>query len=239
MYYVFIPRKSGEKKSVSGGLFMLRVSKKARRRLLLFCVLALCFHHTINAQSGRRRGDKIKTSAEQAETVPPKPAETKTETTEVRPSVKISSLTVVGEVQYKALFYKSNDLENSLKEFINFTKLVSKNVPEMKRGDKKMNYTQAKEQAKKEPDAFTLWIGFAAKDDAYGNMYIDLLHYAILKPQTGEVLTRGQFKPGETELGKITTVKVPTVRRRTISLVEMKNSVRELSAILLRGGWFG
>jgi len=217
---------------------MLRVSKKACRRLLFFCVLALCFHHSINAQSGRRR-DKNKVSAEQT-TIEPKPAETKNETPEEKPSVKISSLTVVGEVQYKALFYKSNELENSLKEFISFTNLVSKNVPAMTRGDKKMNYSEAKEQAKKETGSFVLWIGFAAKDDAYGNMYIDLLQYAILKPQTGEVLTRGQFKPGETELGKtVTVVKIPTVRRRTISFIEMKNSVRELSAILLRGGWFG
>lgn len=218
---------------------MLRVSKKARRRLLFFCVLALCFHQTINAQSGRRR-DKNKVSAEQSETVQSKTAETKKETPEEKPSEKIASLTVVGEVQYKALFYKSNELENSLKEFISFTNLVSKNAPAMTRGDKKMNYSEAKEQAKKETESFVLWIGFAAKDDAYGNMYIDLLQYAILKPNTGEVLTRGQFKPGETELGKTVTVaKIPTVRRRTISFIEMKASVRELSAILLRGGWFG
>jgi hypothetical protein len=227
------------KKSVSEGRFMLRVSKKVRRRILFFCVLALCFHHTINAQSGRRSG-KTKVSAEQTTPVKPQSAETKSETPEAKPPVKISSLVVFGEVQYKALFYKSNDLENSLKEFISFTKLVSKNVPAMTRVDKKMNYSEAKEQAKKETDAFTLWIGFAAKDDAYGNMYIDLLQYAILKPQTGEILTRGQFKPGETELGKTSTVaKIPTVRRRTISFIEMKNSVRELAAILLRGGWFG
>jgi hypothetical protein len=218
---------------------MLIVSKKVRRRLLFFCLLALCFHQEINAQSGRRR-DKTKVSTEQTAPAQPKPAETKNETPEDKPSVKISSLKVVGEVQYKALFYKSNDLENSLKEFISFTKLVSKNVPAMTRGDKKMNYTEAKQQAKNETESFTLWIGFAAKDDAYGNMYIDLLQYAILKPQTGEILTRGQFKPGETELGKTGTVaKIPTVRRRTISFIEMKNSVRELSAILLRGGWFG
>lgn len=218
---------------------MLRVSKKACCRLLFFCALALCFYQTINAQSGRSRRDKTKTSSEQTLPVEPKPAETKNETPEDKPSVKISLLKLVGEVQYKALFYKSNDLENSLKEFISFTKLVSKNVPAMTRGDKKMSYTEAKEQAKKETDTFVLWIGFAAKNDAYGNMYIDFLQYAILKPQTGEVLTRGQFKPGATELGKITTVKVPTVRRRTISYIEMKAAVRELSVLLLRGGWFG
>ena len=99
-----------------------------------------------------------------------------------------------------------------------------------------MTYPEAKEQAKKETDKFILWFGFAAKDDGYGNMYIDFIQYAVIKPKTAKVLTRGQVKPGQIQYpGGVT--QIPTVRRRMSSLSEMKDGARQIAAILLRGGW--
>lgn len=215
---------------------MLRFFRKMRRNFLIFCVfVCFCFCQTTPAQSGRRP-DKNKPATEQ-KNVESKRAETSSEKRDEKTPVRILSLKLVGEVQHNFAYYKSNDLENALKEFIFFTKLITKNAPAMTRGDKKLNYTEAKEQAKKETDAFVLWIGFSAKNDNYGNMYIDVIQYAVLKPQSGEVLTRGQFKPGESELGKPDVVVNLPTGRRPIALLEMKNGARELAVLLVRGGW--
>ena len=215
---------------------MSRFSTKMCRIFWVFCVLTIfCFYQTTAAQSGRRP-KKETTSTQQTVPVESKPAETEDETQEDKIPVRISSLTVVGEVQHNFAYYKSNDLDIALKEFIRFLKFSSKSVPELMK-DGKMNYAEAQERAKKETETFILWIGFAAKDDGSGNMYIDSIQYAVLKPKTAKVLTRGQFKPNQNQTLSTGGSQIPTVRRRTSALLEMKSGVREIAAILLRGGW--
>ena len=145
---------------------------------------------------------------------------------------------VVGEIQQNSTFYKSNYVEGALKEFISFTKLVSKTAPEMTRGEKKMSYSQAKERAKTETGKYVLWIGFMAKDDGWGNLYIEVAQYALFKPQSGKVLTRSQVRPGqESIVGGVKQIRVDRRRTSAGEYSEMKDAARQISAILLRGGW--
>lgn len=213
---------------------MSRCSKKTCRIFWLFCVLTIfCFYQTTAAQSGRRPKNNP-SSVEQIAPSASKQTDTETKSEE---SDAISSLTVVGEVQHNFNYYKSNNLDIALKEFIRFLKFSSKSVPQLTKGGK-MNYSEAKKQAEKETDVFILWLGFSAKDDGYGNMYIDAVQYAVIKPKTAKVLTRGQVEPGQNRIGNPGGVlQVPTVRRRTSALSEMKNGARQIASILVRGGW--
>ena len=232
---------------------MLKVSKVTRRALLFFCLMAIfCFSpETVNAQSGRRNGQKTK-PAEQTkpteQTMPTEqitPADPETvltledDETEDKTPVQIKSLKIVGEVQHDARFYRSNEMDNAIKEFIRTLKLYSKPAPVMTRGGK-ATYAEAKELAKKESDTFILWIGFMAKTDGYGNMYIDVVQYAVIKPQTGKILTRAEIRPAQTQMispGVI--LPAPNVRRTSPVRMrqEMNDIVRKIAAILARAGW--
>lgn len=69
-------------------------------------------------------------------------------------------------------------------------------------------------------------------------MYIDSVQYAVIKPKTAKVLTRGQIEPGQNQIGNPGGVlQIPTNRRRTSALSEMKNGARQIASILLHGGW--
>ncbi|HMS38670.1 MAG TPA: hypothetical protein PKE69_00350, partial [Pyrinomonadaceae bacterium] len=152
---------------------MSSFSEKTRRFCWFFCVLTIfCFYQTTFAQSGRKP---------QTNSVPVEQNTESKKTEETDAPVKISSLKIVGEVQHNFTYYKSNDLDIALKEFISFSKFISKTVPQMTKGGK-MTYTEAKEQAEKETETFTLWLGFSAKDDGYGNMYIEAVQYALITP---------------------------------------------------------
>jgi len=225
---------------------MLRFSNNTRYCCLVFCVLAIfCFCQAAPAQSRRvpqknaPATDKNAPSTEQtAPVVESKSAETKDEIQADPTPVRISSLLLVGEVQHDFTYYKSNDIDNAMKEFIRFLELISKSTPQMTRGSGKMSYTQAKEQAQKETGNYVLWMGFAAKDDGYGNMYIDFVQYAVIAPKTGKVLTRSQVKPGQNSVvGGV--MQIPAGRRRTSGSAysEMKDCARQIAAILSRGGW--
>lgn len=226
--------------------FMLRFSTKTHHVLLFLSVLAiLCFYQPTLAQA--RRQKKPATPAPTEQTAP---AETKSAPVETKPAaaidddekpsvpVRIGSLMVVGEMQHNFTFYKSNDVENALKEFTSFLKFISKTAPLMTRGSDKMSYTEAKAQAKKETDKYVLWMGFAAKDDGYGGVYIDFAQYAVIEPQTGKVLTRSQVKPGQNSIvGGVKQVRVDRRRISAGAYSEMKDCARQIAAILRGGGW--
>jgi hypothetical protein len=215
---------------------MLRISKNTR--FLFLCVLAIfCFYQTAAAQSGRRVNKNTASSA-QKPPVETKPAKTEAETQNAESPVRISSMVVVGEVQHNFTYYKSNEIDAALKECVRVLKSSFKSTSEITRGGGKITYAQAKEQAKKETETFVLWLGFLAKDDGSGNMYIESIQYAVLTPNSAKVLTRGEIQPkqyGVLSSGGV--LNIPNVRRRTDSLIQMKDGAREIAGILLRGGW--
>lgn len=204
---------------------------------MFLCVLAIfCFYQITAAQSGRRV-KKNDASTEQKPATESKPTETKNETQKNETPVVISSLTIVGEVQVESGYYRSNYIDAAFKECIRILK-SSKSLSEITKGSGKTSYTAAKELAEKETDTYILWIGFAAKDDAYGGMYIDSVQYAVLMPKTAKVLTRGQIEPkqvGVLDSGGV--LNIPDIRKNPSDLTQMKDAARQIAGILLRGGW--
>ena len=220
---------------------MSRFSKNTY--FLLFCILLIfCFYQTNAAQSGRRT-DKNTDSSRQTTPSDSKSTDTKKEIEKkIRDDetrVRISSMIVVGEVQHNFPYYKSNEIDAALKELVRMLKDSPKSLSEITRGSGKTTYKEAKEQAQKETETFVLWLGFLAKDDGYGNMYIASIQYAVLSPQTARVVTRGEIDPGE---NKVVTsggvLQIPTGRRTAATgIIQMRTGARQIAAILLRGGW--
>lgn len=218
---------------------MSRFSKNLHCRFLFFCVLAIvCFCQITAAQSGRRINKNTVSSEPKA---PPetKSTETENEARKNETPVRISSLIVVGEVQHNFTYYNSNEIDIALKELVRMLKSSPKSPSEITKGGGKIGYKEAKEQAKKETETFVLWLGFVAKDDGYGNMYIASLQYAVIMPQTAKILTRGEIDPGQNQV--VTSggvLQIPTGRRNSATaLLQMKQGARRIAGILLRGGW--
>jgi hypothetical protein len=222
---------------------MSRLSKHTY--FLFFCVLLIfCFSQTSAAQSGRRV-DKKDASPQPTPPVESKSAKTEKETTKEtdkeipmnETAMKISSLIVIGEVQHNFTYYKSNEIDAALKECVRVLQ-SSKSLTQVTKGGGKISYKQAKEQALEEAETYVLWLGFWAKDDGDGNVYIDSVQYAVLTPKTGKILTRGEIDPARA--GVVSTggvLNIPKIDRRTYALEQMKYSARQIAGILLRGGW--
>lgn len=217
---------------------MLRISGKTSRNVLISCALVIfCLNLTIAAQS-RRQTKENTAPTQQTVTVETKSAATDDKTQDDKKPLKILSLKVVGEFQQNLGYFKSNHLDNALKEFIRALKDDLKSTTEATKGGK-MSYTEAKEQAKKETGTFILWLGYAAKADQYGSPYVDYVQYAILKPETGEVVTRSQIEPLRNRLPNPGggTVRLPTVNRSWDLHKEMNKGSRDVAEILVRGDW--
>lgn len=226
----------GEKK------FMSKFSKSAN--FLFGCLLAIfCFYQATDAQSGRRSNktggsiNKNGGATQQAPPVETKPAETEKEAPMGETPRRIASMTVVGEVQHNFTYNKSNYIDVALKECIDALQ-TSKILTLMTRGSGKMTYAEAKETAEKESDTYILWLGFALQMTGSGNGYIESVQYALLSPQTGKVVTRGEIeaKPNQT-LATGGVINLPNGRQRTDELIQMKDGARQVAAILMRGGW--
>ena len=222
---------------------------KGNNYFFSLCALAcvLLISQTATAQSGRR------TTVTPAPT-PPTPViqsvvKGKTEPDdEPAPSNKpddvaaVTSIIVGGEVVHDYAYYKSNDLDRALKECVNRLR-DSRRVPEVTKGGK-ISFNEAKERAKKETDAYILWISFVAKDDGYGNMLIDFADYALLMPKSSRRLTYGRVKPDKRSVvstGGVLGLPTPRTNRGspTAAYHQMREIAWQIPDILLHGGWFG
>jgi hypothetical protein len=217
-------------------IFMLK--KETRRFLILFCLLAISGLSLTSYAQSRRQKRETPAPVEQT----PAPVEQKT-TQSVdadepdETPVQIKSLKIVGEIQHDAVLYGGTDFSNAIKEFIRALNSYSKNAPVMTRAGK-ATYKEAKELAKKESDTFVLWIGFMAKTGSSGNMYLETVQYAVIKPNTGKILTRAEIRPESTRMIRPGVIlPAPTVRRSGKLRDEMDDSVRRIAANLARAGW--
>jgi hypothetical protein len=219
---------------------MFGFSKNTRCRFLFVCVLLIFgFYQATDAQSGRRI--KKADSSEQKAQAETKPAQTEKDVRKNTPNVaRISSLLVVGEIQHSFAFFKSNEIDAALKEFVRFLKDYSKSQTEVTRGGGKVSYKEAKELAEKQNGggAHVLWLGFDTKDDGYGNLYIAAVQYAVLTPETARIVTRGEIDPKENKIAtSVGVLQIPNGKGSASALLQMKQGVREIAAILMRGGW--
>jgi hypothetical protein len=205
---------------------------------LFFLVAALfCFYQSVEAQSGRRI-NKTDAASKQSAPIEATPVQTEKTIPPDEPSITVPSLLLVGEVQHNFTYFNSNEIDAAFKDCVWILKSYSKSLPPISKGSGKMSYKGAKEQAEKEIETFVLWLGFLAKDDGYGDMYIDSVQYALLTPKTGKVVTRGEIKPGQ---NKIVTsggvLKIPTGRERPSTLIQLRTGALDVFEILSRGGW--
>lgn len=216
---------------VSGSLFLIAVS------LLLLGPLTVC------AQSGRKAP-----AARPAPTPPsvklPEGARTAgpKETPKPEPIPADAKILVAGEVVHDYAYYSSSDLGTALKECVYAFRSGPMIVDAAKLG--KLDFTEAKDRARQQTDAYILWISFVTTQDDRGNMRVAYADYAMLMPKTGDRLTFGRLKPNaRTVVGTGGILGLPTPSRPRNSPVqarlEMKDIARQIPAILGRGGWLG
>jgi hypothetical protein len=216
--------------------FTLLPLEKRRWYFFSICtLLILCCCLPAAAQSGRRNKNIAPTS------VPAVAAESKDDPPQITPSARVSSIVVFGELQQDNRFYRSNELDRALKEFVRTfeerplpPRLSALNV--VKGG--KLNFTEAKDRAKKETETHVLWMGFVGETASCGDMVITRIDYALLVPQTGKPLTRGQIVPGQFNPMRTGSVlRLPSVHKHADSRQQMREGAREIAARLVTGGW--
>ena len=207
-------------------------SANQRVRFYAAAVVMLCLVSLSAAQSGRKKTAGIPASPPVVSPKDPDPQPV------TDPDTRITSMVVTGKIFDPYVYSKSSFLESALKECVNT--LRTRQVDAAKANS--MNLVEAKERAKKETQAFILWLGFTTRDDGYGNEILDYADYSVFIPQTGRILTNGRIESGQAspaitnggvlQLPRTTTRPTPTIANR-----QMKQVAREVVDRLTHGGW--
>lgn len=198
--------------------------------------MSVCFIQIAAAQSGRHRNPKAD-PVEKSVNSETKTVENKPELEDKKTQVKISSLIVVGEIQRNTNYYATGELDRALKEFVYYYELHKRTSPKITK-EGKLKYNEAKERAEKETENYILWLGFVEEDDSYGYVQLSSVQYAILSPNTAEIVTRGQLEPGQSNIGNPGGVlQLPKPSGRQDVKDQLRNAVYGIVNILLHGGW--
>lgn len=205
-------------------------SLKANRKHFLIVSLALifCLSQSAPAQSGRKK-DKPPEKPEQIST---------TETQDEKPTERIKALKIAGEFQYDSGWNYTTALGSVLDECVNN---LQGRPGEPLKVEKvgKMKFNDAKALAKKETETYVLWMGFFIRNVPLGDSYVDFIDYAVLKPETGKILTKGRIQPGASSMGNTGTIlKVPVNKKAPTRSSQLYQGAREVATLLKRGGWF-
>lgn len=206
-----------------------------------FAVGALGLFQSVDAQSGRRKPltGAGTVSAPTVASEPAKSPEVVEERSDGR-SVKVTSMLVTGEIFHPYAYYNSSFLGSAIKECVKALKAHP--VGAAKAGE--MDFSKAKELAKKETEVYVLWLGFETKDDGAGNQVLDYVDYAVLLPQTAKILTSGRIEPGEASpaITRGGVLSLPRTRTTTRSSpVQANRQMRLVADEVVRrlklGGW--
>lgn len=226
-----------------GGHRLVKVMHEIFRRFFLIglAVGAFGLIQSVEAQSGRRKPVtgpgtiSTPTVANEPAKAPPVSDERADD-----PNVKITSILVTGEIAHPYAYYKSSFLGSAIKECVNALKKHP--VAAAKAGE--IDFTKAKELAKKETEVYVLWLGFETKDDGAGNQILDYVDYAVLVPKTAKILTNGRIEPGEASpaITRGGVLSLPRTRTTTRSSpVQANRQMRfvadEVVNRLKLGGW--
>lgn len=208
-------------------------ARNCRYFVFAFFAIILFLNQTATAQSGRK-------PAQTAPSEPTAAAKSETDTQENKKTESISAIKVTGEIQYETGKHYSNYLNRALNECVETLKGRPVRPLEVTKAGK-MKLNDAKEFAKKEPEAHVLWMGFFVKSYLAGLdviQYVDYIDYAVMKPNTGKVLTYGRIELGKPNMGNAGTVlQIPSTRRRSTELSQLRQGANEIATILKRGGW--
>lgn len=205
--------------------------KRHKYLLIVYLVATLCFSDAALAQSGRRQNKSVSSPP------PTVTAEPVVNPQPIKPLVRVSSIIVGGEIVHDYDYFRSSYLGTAIKECMNRLKERSRPALEITKGGS-MTFNEAKDRAKKEIDAYVLWLAFVTKDNGWGEMSICYIDYAVLMPQTAKFLTSGQVYPGEQGVVSRGGVpRIPSLPRRLSALSQMKAGAREVADRLRGGGW--
>jgi hypothetical protein len=204
--------------------FTPSLSGSRRKCLLLVCaVIVLCFSQTAFAQSGRH--------PKKREPLPPLPTEPKPDPTLEVPSklVAVKSIIVSGDVVHDSDYYRSNDVGVAVKACV--SRLRERLGLEIVKGGK-LKRKDAVDWAKKETAAYVLWLEIRVQDHGYRKA-ISYINYYVFMPQTGDVLTKGQYDPYK-EVVRILGAPVPGTTGEKPAIVQLEDGGREIADRLIR-----
>ncbi|HEX8844480.1 MAG TPA: hypothetical protein VF791_07540 [Pyrinomonadaceae bacterium] len=190
--------------------------------LVVYLAAAVIFAQAAFAQSGRRQNKSAPTPP-----APQVPEESQTVPAAQSPAVKpatVASL-IVGGDKLSASIYVSSYVDvavdacmERLKEFPGFEVA----------GGGNMTRKDASDRAKKEQDAYVLWLELKLENDVNADSV--LISYHILKPQTGKILTTGRVYLGAKTVGRGSVgVGVPSVSKRLPLQYQVKEGGHEVA----------
>jgi hypothetical protein len=177
-------------------------AKRRRSLLLVYLAATLIFSLDALAQSGRR--PKVTASP----SPPPVIAEAKPEP---ETPVLISSVIVVGDLIQPGVSSWSNDVDTAVDACV-------KRLKELQVMDALGSGSRTKEvaikMAKKETNAYVLWLGIRKKEkNMWGDMTVPYIDYIVFMPVTAKVLFEGRVDPNKREVVRIGGVRVPSDNR--------------------------
>jgi hypothetical protein len=183
------------------------LSASRHKHLFILCALSLLlFSHTALAQSGRRpkRSEPTPTPTPitTAPTVDPEP---------FKPPPPISSIIIVGDLIQEGKSF-SNWVDKAVDACVN--RLKERPVINAV-GSGSMKRPAAVERAKKETNAYVLWLGIRVVDvNMWGDSTVPYIDFIIFMPQTAKILMEGRVDPNKEEVIRIGGARVPTPKRR-------------------------
>jgi hypothetical protein len=201
----------------------LTTSFSVKRRYFLLLVpvaITLCLSQVALAQSGRRiRRVSSPTPAPvatQSKIDPPPPA--------IEPSVPINAVIVGGEIVTDS-YFRSNYLDKAFKA--GMERLKEHQVLNVTKGGK-MTYEEAISRAKKETDAYILWLQFRAVHSDWYKMKVCIVSYFVFTPKTAKILIAGEVDPNN-QIIRVGQVRIPTAPRQTDLREQMEEGAREVA----------
>ena len=106
-----------------------------------------------------------------------------------------ASIIITGSTTSDSGGYHSSDVSTASEEIIYMLKLFRLPSTPIKGG--KMTKQEAIERAKRETDAYVLWLQIAVKTDinAIEGVMLDRVYFTLFLPKTGKVLQQGEVDP--------------------------------------------
>lgn len=192
--------------------------------LAAVCAIAvLCFTHTALGQSGRQR---------RKSEPPPSPAQPKPDPSLEEPSrlVPVSSIIVTGYVVHDFKYYRSKDVSEASDACIK-TLREHLGLDIIKGG--KLKREEAIAWAKKETSAYVLWLEIGIWKPYSYSTAVSYINYYLFMPQTGEVLTKGQYDPYK-RVARINGMPIPGTRVPAIQSLQLEDGGQQIAAHIIR-----
>jgi acyl-CoA reductase-like NAD-dependent aldehyde dehydrogenase len=159
--------------------------------LIVCAVATLCFSQAALAQSGRRQKSGVASTTAPPVTTESAPA---VDPSTAKPLVPISSVIVVGDLTQSGYGSYSNSVDQAVEACV---KRLKEQPLIAATGSGSLKRAAAMERAKKETEAYVLWLEIKAQRNDLGEKTIYCINYYVFMPQTAKILTEGRVFPGQ------------------------------------------